>query len=118
MKQFILLLHEQADDADLMSPEEMQSTIERYSKWAEALGAQGKFVGGEKLADDGGRVLRTTIDGMIVSDGPYSETKDVIGGYFIIRAASYAEAEEIAKNSPHAERGRPIEIRHLEFASD
>lgn len=118
MKQFILLMHEQVDEAEEMSPEKMQATIARYSNWAQSLGEQGKYVSGEKLADDAGRVLRTVNGDMIVSDGPYSETKDVVGGYFIIRAADYAEAEEIARSCPHAERGRPIEIRHLEFASD
>lgn len=118
MKQFILLLHEQADEIDEMSPEEMQANIARYSAWAQSLGEKNRFVGGEKLADDGGRILRTANGGMIVSDGPYSETKDVVGGYFIIRAADYAEAEDIARTCPHAERGWPIEIRHLEFASD
>jgi hypothetical protein len=118
MKQFILLLHEQADEVETISAEEMQANIARYSSWAQALGQQGKLVGGEKLADDGGKILRAVNGDQIVSDGPYSETKDVVGGYFIIRAADYAEAAEIAKTCPHAERGRPIEIRHQEYASD
>lgn len=118
MKQFILLLHDDANDAEEMSPEEMQATIARYSNWAQALGEQGKYVGGEKLADDGGRILRAVNGEMIVSDGPYSETKDVVGGYFIIRAEDYAEAEAIARSCPHADRGRAIEIRHQEYASD
>jgi len=116
MKQYILFLYDGENDAGEMSPEEMQATIARYSAWAQALGESGKYVGGEKLADDGGRILRSGGGGMIVSDGPYAETKDVIGGYFIIRAADYAEAEGIARTCPHAERGKTIEIRHLEYA--
>lgn len=118
MKQFILLLHDDVNDATDMSPKEMQATVARYSSWAQSLGEKGKLVGGEKLADDGGRILRNLNGEMIVSDGPYSETKDVVGGYFIIRAEDYAEAEEIARTCPHADRCLAIEIRHQEYASD
>lgn len=50
---------------------------------------------------------------MIVSDGPYSETKDVIGGYFLITAPDYAAAEAIAQDCPHAQRGKGVEIRKI-----
>jgi len=116
MNQYILLLHDPADGTDTMSPEEMQATIQKYSNWAKSLGEQGKYVSGEKLADDGGRILQTVNSEMIVSDAPYSETKDVTGGYFIIRADNYDAAEAIARTCPHAELGSAIEIRHLEFA--
>ena len=48
----------------------------------------------------------------VVTDGPFAETKDVIGGYSIVRAADRAEAIEIAKSYPHAKWG-PVEVREL-----
>jgi hypothetical protein len=49
-----------------------------------------------------------------VIDGPYPETKEIIGGYFLIEAASYDEAVEIALSCPHVDLGR-IEVREVEL---
>ena len=48
----------------------------------------------------------------IVSDGPFAETKEVIGGYFLVECESRDEAIEIAKRCPHARRG-PVEVREV-----
>ena len=52
-------------------------------------------------------------ENIIVTDGPYSETKELVGGYYVIEAADYAEAIEIAKTSPHLRFGGRIEVREI-----
>ena len=108
MSQYMLFLHTNGENTE-MSPDEMQKTIEKYKAWSMEMGAQGKLVGGEKLTEDAGRIVESGI----VRDGPFSETKDVIGGFFIVEAGDYAEAEAIAQSCPHHERGLPIEVREV-----
>lgn len=115
MGQFMLLLHDDAKDDAELSAAEMQDIIGRYRAWSQKWREAGHLTGGEKLTDDPGRVIRRGAAGaeMIVSDGPFSETKDVIGGYFLITARDYAEAEAIALDCPHAQRGKGVEIRQI-----
>lgn len=115
MPNYMLLLHESPSDFADISPEEMQAIISKYSDWRAGLAASGHLVGGEKLRDDGGRILRAGDDGVRVLDGPYSETKEVIGGYFAIQAESYDEAVRISSDCPHLAFGGSIELREVEL---
>lgn len=111
MPQYMLLLHEPAvSNGGPPSPAEMQAIIERYKAWSGRLAQSGNLRGGEKLADGSGRVLRKD---MAVHDGPYAESKEVIGGYFLIEAADYNEAARLSADCPHLEFG-PVEIREIE----
>ena len=118
MPNYMLLLHESSTNLDEISPEEMQAIISKYSAWRDGLAQSGRLVGGEKLRDDGGKVLRSGDGGVRVLDGPYSETKEVIGGYFAIQASDYAEAVEISKDCPHLDFGGTIELREIEPTHD
>jgi hypothetical protein len=110
MSQFLLLLHDPADSPFLaMSPAEMQAIIERYADWASRLAAEGRMKGSNKLKDGSARHLTK----LGVIDGPFPETKEIIGGYFLIEADSYDAAVEIARSCPHIDFGR-IEIREVE----
>ena len=93
---------------------EMQGIIEKYAAWATRLEEEGRYTGGQKLRDHEGRVLRRESDEVRVLDGPYSETKEVLGGAMIIRAESYDEAVRIASDCPHLGYGGTIEIRAIE----
>ncbi len=116
MPDFMLLLYESPTDFAEISPEEMQAIIGKYSAWRESLAESGHLVGGQKLRDGDGRVLSNSgADGEVrVLDGPYSETKEVIGGYFAIRAEDYDEAVRISRDCPHLAFGGTIEIREIE----
>lgn len=113
MADYLLLLYDNALDFSEMSPEEMQKIIERYKAWGDSLEAAGKLIGSNKLVDEEGRVLRPDQGKVRVIDGPYSESKEVIGGYFAIRAADYEEAVEISRSCPHLEYEGTIEIREI-----
>ena len=117
MAKYLLLLHESATLSTrmgkTMSPEEIQGIIARYKTWAGGLAAAGKLAGSNKLQDGTGRVLKTSNGSVSVTDGPYVESKEVIGGYFLIEAASYEEAVQLSQGCPHLDFG-VVEIREVE----
>ncbi len=110
MPKFMLLLFDTPSDYAGMTPEQMQQVVKEYGAWAQEMGKAGKLEGGEKLADEGGKVI--TQSG--VTDGPFAESKEVLGGYFTINAASYDEAVEIARGSPHAKYGASTHVRQID----
>lgn len=114
MTQYMLLLHDKPADAVAMTPAEMKEMVGRYKAWAGQLAAQGKLAGGEKLTDDGGRILRVQGGLPVASDGPYAEAQDVVGGYFILNASNDAEAMDLAQTCPHLRGTNWIEIRRID----
>ncbi len=92
------------------SKEEIQGAIDRFYVWLEGLVEEGKMKRGQRLSDRGKTVARKGV----VMDGPFGESKEVIGGYWFIVAASLEEAAEIAEGNPCAEYGLFYEIRPIE----
>ena len=95
-------------DAD-KSPEEIQTAIDKFYDWHARLVAEGKMRGGQRLATEGKVVSRHG-----VTDGPFAEAKEVIGGYWHILAGSLEEAAAIAAQNPCAACGLVYEIRPIE----
>src|SRR4030095_1492522 len=84
-----------------LSPQEMQKVIQKYMSWAEELRKSGRAANGEKLRAGEGRVLRGEGGKMAVTDGPYAETKEIVGGFWLIEAGSYEEMLTLLANHPH-----------------
>jgi hypothetical protein len=84
----------------------MQRKALRYQEWVERIRASGRHVSSEKLAEEGGKLLSVKNGRLSVVDGPYAETKEVVGGYFVFRAADYDEAIKLARDCPFFEDGR------------
>lgn len=114
MPEFILLLHETPADFASVSPDEIQAIIQEYTAWRDKIAKEGRYAGSNKLKDEGGRHLSSHNNQFRVVDGPYAEAKEIMGGYFIIKATGYDEAVEIAKNCPHLKYGGWIELREIE----
>jgi hypothetical protein len=114
MPKYMLLLHDSVDGFAAMSPEQMQQVIEKYIKWGDGLKAAGVLRDGQKLADEPGRVMRARNGQVRVTDGPYSETKEVLGGYYTVETESYDQAVDLARDCPHLEYGGTIEIRQID----
>lgn len=117
MSQFLVLLYDSPaalERFSRLSPEEMQACIEQYVAWSERLAAEGRLVATEKLRDGTGRVLRGRGGAPVVTDGPFAETKEVIGGYFLIRAANYDDAVDVVRSCPHLEWDGTVEVREIE----
>ena len=107
MARFMLLLCDNPTDWSKVSPQEMQKAIEKYMAWTK----KPFTVDSLRLANDKGRVLRSEGGKARVTDGPYSETKEVLGGYYTIEAADYDEAVQRAREHPHLEYGGTIVVR-------
>ena len=101
MAQYMLLLHRLPVTNAELPPGKLLELTRRYYAWAEKMRQKGKLVGGEKLTAGGVRHIKVKDGKPVVTDGPYAEAKDVIGGYFVIEARDAAEAEAIAKDCPH-----------------
>jgi hypothetical protein len=113
MPNYLLLLHADEGRFQGKSPEELQGIYMRYRKWREEIVAKGIYAGGNKLRDASGRVMKQSAGKVIVTDGPYAETREILGGYFMITADTYESAVEISRSCPHIDFGT-IEIREVE----
>ncbi|MBI4471302.1 MAG: hypothetical protein HY646_01450 [Acidobacteria bacterium] len=109
MSKFMLLLYDDPSGWQQLSPEEMQKAIEKYTAWTK----KPFTVDAQRLAGDAGRVIRVQGGRPRATDGPYSETKEVLGGYYTIQAKDYDEAVQLALGHPHVEYGGTIEIRKV-----
>lgn len=86
---------------------------EEMGRFAREVAAEGKARGGAPLHPEASGVRVTVRDGRaVVTDGPFAECKEVVGGYFVVEAGSRAEAVEVAKRCPHARAG-VVEVREL-----
>jgi hypothetical protein len=92
------------------SLEEIQSAINSFYTWYEQLVAEGKFKRGHRLAMGTKLVTRTGI-----TDGPFAEAKEIIGGYWFIVASSLQEAAHIASQNPCLRCGLSYEVRPIEL---
>lgn len=100
-----------------ITPEIIQGIIQKYSDWADSLQKSGHLVGLNKLRQDLGKHIVGVGENRVVTDGPYAETKEIIGGYWIINAVSYDEAVNLASGCPSLEFGSRVEVRQVEDLS-
>lgn len=113
MPKFVLLLRDLGTNYPNMGPEQMQAIVQRYVAWRAKVQQDGRSITGHKLRDDQGRVVNGTGSSLKVTDGPYAEAREVMGGLFVMEAASYDDAVELCRDCPHLEFGS-IEIREVE----
>ena len=98
MAQYMLLLGGADLDKRANNPELAPKMFERFSSWMAAMRERGQYVASHKLHDQTG--ARLTVRGGQVVEGPFMETKEAVGGVFLIEAASLEEAVAIARSAP------------------
>jgi hypothetical protein len=109
MNEFLLVFRRDYKTKEAQpSPGELQVHLGRWRDWLRSLDSQEKLARPPQPWEASGRVLKHDKS---VTDGPYAEIKESIGGFIIIKAADYEEAVEIAKGSPILELGGTVEIR-------
>jgi hypothetical protein len=104
-----LLLFRGANWDKNLSPEEMQKVAGKFMAWFEQLKLAGKCKGGQPLQRTGKIVSGK--GGRTVADGPFAESKEAIGGYFLLDVADEEEAVEIAQGCPALDYGMQVEVR-------
>ena len=109
MPQYVILLRDDGESWKKLSPEEMQKKVEKYLAWRN----KPFVVGGAGLVRDTGRIIRAKGgDGVSVTEGPFSESAEVMGGFYTIEAADYDEAVKLSLDIPHIGLGT-MEIRQV-----
>lgn len=104
-----MLLFRGTDWHNGLSPETVQTVMNEWYDWFEKLAQQGKATAGHPLAYQG--KLVSGKKGHAVIDGPFAESKEAIGGYFLLRVRNENEAVEIAQNCPGLAHGVEVEVR-------
>lgn len=110
MKEFILIFRHENATAKV-SPEQMQAWMKQQMDWVGGIAAQNKFVGGTGLLFDGAKVVDHQ---KMVTNGPFGDIKETIGGYVIVKAENAEEAAEFAKGTPILQgEGNTVEVREI-----
>ncbi len=93
-----------------MSPKEMEEDMKRWNEWMGKLAENGNLVGGQPLLPEG-KVVRP---GMKITDGPFIEAKDVVGGYLVVKAKDLNEAIKISDGCPmYFSPTASVEVREI-----
>ena len=111
MSEFTYLYRGRGDS--IGSPEQRQQHLMKWRAWFQELGASGHLKELGHPLEGGGAVVRGSQK--LVTDGPYAEAKDLIGGFSIIEARDLAEASELAKGCPILEVGGAVEVRPIQI---
>ena len=93
-----------------LSPEQMQQVADKWMAWFNGLKNDGRALAGNPLEREGKIVSGKN---RVVSDGPFAESKETIGGYFLLKVASMDEAVAIAKECPGLPHGIRVEVRAI-----
>ncbi|HET7321604.1 MAG TPA: YciI family protein [Longimicrobiaceae bacterium] len=96
---------------EAMTADERRAALDRWNGWCDDLVARGKLLGGNTLAPEGHLVSAARATRPV--DGPFAEAKELIGGYFLLSAASTEEATAIARECPNLPFGMEVEIRPI-----
>jgi len=109
MKEFLLVFRiDAAGQQSQVSPEQMQARMKLWQDWMGSIAAQNKLVSSGNRLTPEGRVVKAN---NVITNGPYVEIKEAIGGYIIIRADSLDEAAELSKGCPILNSGGNVEVR-------
>lgn len=90
------------------SPELGQQVLQKWMAWFKSLTEQGHLVDRGQPLERSGKVVGA---GRMVTDGPFAEVKDVVGGYTLIKARDVSQAAELARGCPILDRGGRVEVR-------
>lgn len=110
MKDFMMIFYG-ADYGELgLSPEESQVQMGRWFDWVGKLQEKGIYQGGQAL-----HITGKTIRGeeKVMTDGPFAESKELVGGYFIVKVKDIDEAAELAQDYPDYHLGGSVELREV-----
>lgn len=108
MEKFMLIFH--GSIPSQQTPDIMQEHMSKWMAWIDRLTKDGKYDSGEPLLPGGKLVSGPDKN---VTDGPYTEGKEVVGGYFIINAKDLNEAVAISNDCPDLEYGGSVQVRQI-----
>jgi hypothetical protein len=111
---YVLLIYGDEQAAMTQSPEQQAAVMEAWFRYTNEFGQSGKMLGGEALE---ATTTATTVRGEggrpVILDGPFAETKEQLGGFYIIEASDLDEAIAWAGRMPHVADGGAVEVRPI-----
>ncbi len=111
MKEFLLLLRGNPSDNAHLSPEQIQAQLKRWRDWIGQIAATGNMLGAQPL-ENSGKVMRGP--SKKITDGPFMEGKEVLGGYVLLKAKSIDDAIKTGEGCPILEaEGGTVEVREI-----
>ena len=109
MKEFMMIFR-MAPMGDFQpTPEQMQESIKHWQDWIGGIAAQGKFVSTNQLGFTG----KTVKPDGVITDGPYAEIKEIVGGYIIVKANDFEDALKLVEGCPILFMGGHVEVRDI-----
>lgn len=109
MKEFMMIFRMAPMGDFKPTPEQMQQSIKQWQDWIGGIAAQDKFISTNQLGFTG-----KTINGSgIVTDGPYAEIKEIVGGYIIVKSTNIDDAVKLAQGCPILFIGGNVEVRDI-----
>lgn len=110
MEEFALLMRHE-DGNKVASPQQIETWMKQTMDWIGGIAAQNKFVSGTGLLFDGARTIDSN---KMVTNGPFGEIKETLGGFITVRAETIEEAVEFAKGCPVLQgEGNTMEVRRI-----
>jgi hypothetical protein len=97
-------------DVSKLSPQQQEAQMGKWLAWVDKLRKDNRYLSGEPLLPGGKTIAGSK---KTVTDGPFTESKEVIGGFFIVNANNLDEATQMAKDSPDYDLGGSVEIREV-----
>ena len=110
MKEFLYIFRGGRETYMNLPPDEMQSHMKRWGAWMGQLAEEGKLVRGEPLQEEG--KVWTGVD-KVLTDGPYAEGKEIVGGYLLVKENDLETATAMAEGCPILETGGTVEVREI-----
>jgi len=111
MKDFMMVFLGESYESAGLSPEQIQQQMGKWFAWSEKMEKSGREPRGHALLPTGKSISGAD---RIVTDGPLLEGKEMIGGYYVIKAKDYDDALEVAKDYPEFDLGGSLEIREVQ----
>lgn len=105
----MMIFRHAPDPNRVVSPEQMQANIRLWQDWIGSIAARGKFLSTGQLGPE----AKTLQADNVITDGPYAEVKEIVGGYLIVKATSLEEAIQLADGCPILLMGGHVEVRDI-----
>lgn len=110
MNYYMLLLRNETIDFSSYSPEDFQKILADFDQWNAGMIREGRLIASGNLQSKDTKILRA---GNVVQDGPYSEAKEAVAGFLLIKAEDAAKATALAAGCPFLPRGGSVEVRQI-----
>jgi hypothetical protein len=110
MKDFLFIYKSDYSTMQDRSAEEAQAMMKHWMDWLGDIASQNKLIDRGNRLENSGRTVKSN---NVVTNGPYTDIKESIGGYSLIKAESYDEAVDFAKGCPVLQTGGNVEVREI-----